>query len=182
MGLVVASGKAILISTVADPMFPCLSLIALNLAETGCDICGITVTGLKAKGGSQDSHRLVVDHDHITGNIRGMLCDRCNGSLGWIDKYLQKKGESGYEQLFTKPLPKTSRKKPLRLWFETNKEKIIAYLNKPQVGAYKRKGVRNNYRKSRTGARHSRLDRRADKISARKAERMVKRATNDQET
>lgn len=178
----VASGKAILISTVADPMFPCLSLIALNLAETGCDICGITVTGLKAKGGSQDSHRLVVDHDHITGNIRGMLCDRCNGSLGWIDKYLQKKGESGYEQLFTKPLPKTSRKKPLRLWFETNKEKIIAYLNKPQVGAYKRKGVRNNYRKSRTGARHSRLDRRADKISARKAERMVKRATNDQET
>ena len=89
----VASGKAILISTVADSMFPCQSLIALNLAETSCDICGLTVTGLKAKGGSLESPRLVIDHDHTTGNIRGMLCDRCNGNLGQIDKYLKNNGK-----------------------------------------------------------------------------------------
>ncbi len=29
---------------------------------------------------------LVVDHNHKTGQIRGLLCDRCNKVLGWIDE------------------------------------------------------------------------------------------------
>lgn len=28
---------------------------------------------------------LHIDHDHLTGKIRGLLCSNCNGSLGWYE-------------------------------------------------------------------------------------------------
>ena len=34
-----------------------------------CDICGRT-------------RKLEVDHNHATGDVRGVLCSRCNGALG----------------------------------------------------------------------------------------------------
>ena len=39
-----------------------------------CAICGVHQ--------SETQKRLCVDHDHESGNVRGLLCDRCNTSIG----------------------------------------------------------------------------------------------------
>lgn len=40
-----------------------------------CAVCGKT---------SLDGRRLAVDHNHITGEIRGLLCVSCNRALGLV--------------------------------------------------------------------------------------------------
>jgi len=42
-------------------------------ADGFCEMCGEVPT------------RLVVDHDHATGLVRGLICDRCNHFLGFIE-------------------------------------------------------------------------------------------------
>ena len=44
-------------------------LLALKSDVTECIICGA-------------DEKLVVDHDHATGAVRGMLCNHCNRGLG----------------------------------------------------------------------------------------------------
>jgi hypothetical protein len=44
---------------------------------TSCSICGST-------------DKLVVDHDHISGLIRGKLCVRCNSGLGMFTDSVEK--------------------------------------------------------------------------------------------
>lgn len=38
-----------------------------------CSICGKYV-----------GSKLVIDHDHMTGKVRGMICTACNFALGWV--------------------------------------------------------------------------------------------------
>jgi len=48
-----------------------------------CKICGNLPT---EHGKNKMSKVLHIDHDHKTGEIRGLLCSRCNGALGWYEK------------------------------------------------------------------------------------------------
>ena len=47
----------------------------LALQGYACDICGKRI--------DPNSRRLSVDHDHATGKVRGLLCQRCNVLLGY---------------------------------------------------------------------------------------------------
>jgi hypothetical protein len=52
-----------------------------NKQEGCCAICGRHQTEFKAALG--------VDHDHITGIVRGLLCYRCNSFLGYVKDDIQ---------------------------------------------------------------------------------------------
>jgi hypothetical protein len=53
---------------------------ALLLAQGGvCAICH-----QPAKGGRTSTARLHVDHDHGSGKVRGLLCNKCNLAIGHL--------------------------------------------------------------------------------------------------
>lgn len=55
---------------------------AMLKAQHGrCAICGKT-----PEENTKDKRRLVVDHNHKTGKVRGMLCHKCNLGLEWAEK------------------------------------------------------------------------------------------------
>ncbi len=48
----------------------------LELQGNGCAICGKTP--------EENGQRLAVDHDHETGEVRGLLCRACNSGIGFL--------------------------------------------------------------------------------------------------
>jgi len=47
---------------------------AIRVAQGGlCAICG-------------EAKALVIDHSHENGDVRGLLCTRCNTGIGWIEQ------------------------------------------------------------------------------------------------
>jgi len=68
--------------------------LMLDLQKGVCAIC---------KQPESRSQRLSVDHDHETGEVRGLLCFACNAGIGFLQdssdvlnkakKYLKKKGK-----------------------------------------------------------------------------------------
>jgi len=51
----------------------------LQVQNYRCGICGTTDPGIYTKGRVNRWH---VDHNHVTGKIRGLLCGPCNIGLG----------------------------------------------------------------------------------------------------
>lgn len=55
---------------------------AINATQGGlCAICG----GTNKPRRGEEPHRLYVDHNHTTEEVRGLLCDRCNKVLGMTE-------------------------------------------------------------------------------------------------
>ena len=46
----------------------------LKIQNNGCAICGKTE--------EPDGRRLAIDHCHLSGDVRGVLCNNCNNGLG----------------------------------------------------------------------------------------------------
>ena len=52
----------------------------MSLQNNRCAICGTDSPG-------SHGNTFHVDHDHVTGKVRGLLCFRCNSSIERIDTY-----------------------------------------------------------------------------------------------
>ncbi len=53
-----------------------------------CAICNTTDPGTRKSKGALKSH-FAVDHDHQTGEIRGLLCSKCNAAIGLLGDNLE---------------------------------------------------------------------------------------------
>jgi len=82
-----------------------------------CEICGVKAS---------NEVRLVRDHDHNTGFIRGFLCDPCNGRLGT------------YEHRKVKPRKAKGR---YREWLEKYQTVVDDYLSKEPSGKQYKKRI-----------------------------------------
>lgn len=64
-----------------------LERFAAMLDEQGgkCAICGdVPAPGMAKNGRRRANSRLCVDHDHVTGAVRSLLCQPCNTAIGML--------------------------------------------------------------------------------------------------
>lgn len=57
-----------------------------------CELCGRLETTNSSNKTYNPRHRnkLCRDHNHVTGNFRGVLCSTCNRALGWYENRIEK--------------------------------------------------------------------------------------------
>src|SRR5437660_11818004 len=55
----------------------------IAMYDQQCGLCAIC-------GGSETNKRLAIDHDHTTGQVRALLCNKCNLTLGIVDDNAEK--------------------------------------------------------------------------------------------
>lgn len=68
-----------------------------NMQNGKCALCGKYAPYGKYR-------KLVVDHNHDTGILRGLLCPGCNGALGQLEKIIDLPTLSEYRSRGTKPV------------------------------------------------------------------------------
>lgn len=52
--------------------------------ERGVELYELRISGKGACENCGDSENLHIDHNHVTGEVRGLLCHRCNTALGLL--------------------------------------------------------------------------------------------------
>jgi hypothetical protein len=60
-------------------------IASLYESQAGCClICGMAGLSPGVEPDSRDKKVLRIDHDHDTGEVRGLLCHRCNIGIGYL--------------------------------------------------------------------------------------------------
>ena len=65
-------------------------LAAYRETHPTCEICNRTPVEVTKWDSKFAAKNLCVDHDHVTGKFRGLLCQACNRQLGWYESFKDK--------------------------------------------------------------------------------------------
>lgn len=99
-----------------------------------CPLCGTDLKAIPSKN-------VVVDHDHSTGQIRGLLCRGCNGAEGKVKNSIQRWGKTKDIVVFLERLLEYYKEEATSYIYpshKTEQEKRLAK-NKKAREAYRKK-------------------------------------------